>query len=69
MNRENWYVKGKNRICIYKNVLENQKKNSPLNQQGFPCSSAGKESACNAGKPGSIPRSGRSPVEGIGYPL
>ena len=29
----------------------------------------GKESACNAGDPGSIPRSGRSTGEGIGYPL
>ena len=28
-----------------------------------------KESACNAGDPGSIPRSGRSPGEGNGYPL
>ena len=36
---------------------------------GFPDSSVGKESACNAGDPGSIPRSGRSPGEGIGYPL
>ena len=35
----------------------------------FPGSSAGKQSACNAGDPGSIPRSGRSPGEGIGYPL
>ena len=29
---------------------------------GFSGSSAGKESACNAGDPGSIPRLGRSPV-------
>ena len=36
---------------------------------GFPCGSAGKESACNAGDPGSIPVSGRSAGEGIGYPL
>ena len=36
---------------------------------GFPCSSVGKESACNAGDPGSIPRSGRSAGKGIGYPL
>ena len=35
----------------------------------FPGSSAGKESTCNAGKSGSIPGSGRSPGEGIGYPL
>ena len=36
---------------------------------GFSCGSAGKESACNAGDLGSIPGSGRSPGEGIGYPL
>ena len=35
----------------------------------FPGSSAGKESTCNAGDPGSIPGSGRSAGEGIGYPL
>ena len=28
-----------------------------------------KESACNAGDPGLIPGSGRSPGQGIGYPL
>ena len=32
-------------------------------------SSAGKESACNAGNPISIPGSGRFPGEGINYPL
>ena len=36
---------------------------------GFPGSSAGKESAYNAGDPGLIPGSGRSPGEGIGYPF
>ena len=36
---------------------------------GFPCGSAGKESACNAGDLGLIPRLGRSPGEGKGYPL
>ena len=36
---------------------------------GFPGSSAGKESACNTGDPGSIPGWGGSPGEGIGYPL
>ena len=35
----------------------------------FPDSSVGKESACNAGDPGSIPGLGRSPGEGIGYSL
>ena len=37
--------------------------------QGFPHSSVGKESACNAGDPGSIPGLGRSSREGIGSPL
>ena len=36
---------------------------------GFPGSSAGKKSTCNAEDPGSIPGLGRSPGEGIGYPL
>ena len=36
---------------------------------GFPGGSDGKESARNVGDPGSIPGSGRSPGEGIGYPL
>ena len=36
---------------------------------GVPCSSVGKESTSNAGDPGSIPGSGRSPGEGIGYPF
>ena len=36
---------------------------------GFPHSSVGKESACNAGDPGLIPESGRPAGEGIGYPL
>ena len=36
---------------------------------GFPSSSAGKENACNAGDPGSIPGSGRSTGERIDYPF
>ena len=36
---------------------------------GFPCGSAGKESACNAGDLSLIPGLGRSPGEGMGYPL
>ena len=42
---------------------------SPSSLYGLPWSSAGKESACNAGDPSSIPESGRSHGEGIGYPL
>ena len=40
-----------------------------VSEKGFPDSSVGKESACNAGHPGSILGSGRSTGEGIGYPL
>ena len=36
---------------------------------GFLSSSDDKESACNAGDPGSTPGLGRSPGEGIGYLL
>ena len=37
--------------------------------QGFLDSSVGKQSACNAGDPSSIPGSRRSTGEGTGYPL
>jgi len=36
---------------------------------GFPSSSVGKESACDAGDPGLIAGSGRFPGEGNGNPL
>ena len=36
---------------------------------GFPGSSAGKESTCNARDPGLIPGMGKFPGERIGYPL
>ena len=37
--------------------------------RGFPGGSDGKESACNAGDPGFVPRSGRSPGVENGNPL
>ena len=37
--------------------------------EGFPDSSVGEESTCNAGEPGSITGSGRFTGEGRGYPL
>ena len=40
-----------------------------LGASGVPHSSVGKEFACSAGDPSSIPGSGRSSGEGIGYPL
>ena len=43
--------------------------NEEVFNKGFPDSSVGKESSCNAADPGWIPGSGGSPGEGIGYPL
>ena len=45
------------------------KKNTYHRRKGFPCGSAGKESACNAGDLDSIPGLGKSPEEGKAYPL
>ena len=42
---------------------------SPLGKRGFPGGSEGKESACNAGDPGSVPGLGRSLGEGNGNRL
>ena len=50
-------------------VLETFQKSSNNFILGFPDGSDSKESACNAGDPGSIPGSGRSPGEGNGKPL
>ena len=41
----------------------------PSFTMGFPGGSDPKESSYNAGDPGSIPGSGRSPGKGNGYPL
>ena len=41
----------------------------PTMHPGFPGGSDGKESACNAGDPGSILGLGRCPGEEIGYPI
>ena len=55
----------------YKGNLHNSKDwVSHINPKvGFPDSSVGKKSTCNAGDPGSIPGSGRSTGEGIGHLL
>ena len=47
-------------LCLFIRAHENM---------GFPCSSVGKESACNAGDRGSSPGSGRSSGEENGNPL
>ena len=45
------------------------KPRSPTQQANFPCGSTGKQSARNAGDLGLIPRLGRSPGEGNGFPF
>ena len=50
-------------------IFELPFKKSSQSTKGFPDSSVGKESICNAVDPGLIPGSGRSAGEGIGYPL
>ena len=52
-------------ICIYMYTHTHTHRHTGLPR----CGSAGEESACNAGNPGLIPGSGRSPGEGRGYPL
>ena len=47
-------------------ILESTGIRRSLEMLGFPCSSAGKESARNEGDLGSIPRLGKSPGEGTG---
>ena len=49
--------------------LSRQRQGNFIKKQGFPGSSVGKESTCNAGNPGVIPGLGRSTAEGIGYSL
>ena len=57
-------------LVIHLQKAITQKHISPLcSQQGFPSSSAGKESICNAGDPGSTPGLGRSPGGGHGNPF
>ena len=61
MEKKNLNSKRHTHCDVYCSIL--------YNSQGFPDSSVGKESTCNAGDLGSIPKSGRSTGEGIGYPL
>ena len=61
-------------ICLINPLISHKQRRNNLllfcpHPIGFPDSSVGKESTCNAGDPGSIPGSGRCPGEGIGYPV
>ena len=55
------------RVYLYVNVC--RKKQEIVLIFSFTGGSDGKESACNAGDPGSVSGSGRSPEEGNGNPL
>ena len=50
-------------------MAENLNRHFSKEDMGFPCSSVGKEPACNAGDLGSIPRLGRSPGGGHENPF
>ena len=64
-----WVAGPPYRLSIFFFVLHRFSLLSSLSPCGFLGDSEGKESACNAGDPGLIPGSGRSPEEGNGYPL
>ena len=55
--------------CLTSGFFTTEATQQQCSSLGFPDSSVGKESACNAGDPGLIPGLGRSTGEGIGYPL
>ena len=57
-------------VLQLKACMPQLRKSYPVHSsEGFPASSVGKKSTCNAGDPGSIPGSRRSAGEGIVYPL
>ena len=60
----NWIV-----LKTREQFLESWESSYLWEKGGFPSSSAGKESTCNAGDLGWIPALGRPPGEGNGYPL
>ena len=55
-------------ISMWSNLFTSSK-SAPYLILGFPERSVGKQLICDAGDPSSIPGLGRSPGEGIGYPL
>ena len=60
------YLPQRNKTYVH---TEMQNVYSSFVRNSFPGGSDGKESACNAGDPGSVPGSGRSPGEWNGHPL
>ena len=57
------------RTVAFNSCLQHHRSKTQISKECFPGGSAGKESACNVGDPGSIPRLGRSPGEGNSNPL
>ena len=68
MDREAWHA-AVHGVSKSRTWLSNWTELNWCHTQGFPDSSVGKESACNAGDCGSIPGSGRSTEERISYRL
>ena len=71
LNSSNCYILS---IVLFRNTLPYFLKTfdhdlEQKRKKDFPCGSTGKESACNMGDLDLIPRLGRSPREGKGYPL
>ena len=67
-----WNLKSDTNELTYKTEIDTyfeKKKVMVTKGEGLPCGSDDKASACNAGDPGLIPGSGRSPGEGNGNPL
>ena len=67
-----WNLKSDTNELTYKTEIDTyfeKKKVMVTKGEGLPCGSDDKASACNAGDPGLIPGSGRSPGEVNGYPL
>ena len=56
-------------VCVYAHICIYIFIQTYTHLWGFPDGSVGKESACNAGDLGSIPRLGRSPGKGNGNPF
>ena len=56
-------------VVWYSHLFKNFPQFVVIYTVGFPCGSAGKESACNAEDLGLIPGLGRPPREGKGYPF
>ena len=71
--QSHWAPDGRSEVLLqpshHERVEEELWAEKQTGKPGFPGSSVGKESTCNVGDPGSIPGSGRSAGEGLGYPL